>query len=232
MLNIIFEDENILVVNKPAGLVAHPFDFSSEKTLLDFVFEKYSEIAEIKNEKVLQDKRIINLGGLIHKLDRETSGIILFAKNKKTFDEIKKLFEERKIKKTYVAKVDGIVKEDEFVIDAPLAREKKSYRQVVNPESRRGELREAITNVKVLDPSVGEAGRKDDYTFVELNPVTGRTHQLRAHMKYVGHPILGDKIYGNKNDKHARLMLHAQKLDFILNGEIFKFETEIPKEFI
>ncbi len=222
-LPISFEDDNVVAFNKPAGLVVHPFDYSSEETLLDYLKEKYPQTFDISNEKKLQDGRIINLGGLVHKLDRDTSGIILVAKNQKTFDSLKSFFKERQIKKTYIALVEGIINDNEFVINAPLGREKKNYRQVANPTNLRGELREAITNVKVL-------GNKNGNTLVELNPITGRTHQLRAHMKYIKHPIIGDKIYGTIID-NQRLMLHAQKIEFILNDKKYLIETEIPKEF-
>ncbi len=218
---IIFENKNIIAINKPAGLVVHPFDFSDEKTLIDFMMEKFPEIFSIVNEKKLQDGRVLNLGGLVHKLDRETSGVILFAKNQKTFDELKNLFQERKINKFYKSEVEGEIDEKEFIIDAPLGRNKKDYRQVVNPENPRGELREAITNVRVLE-------FKNGNTLVELNPVTGRTHQLRAHMKYINHPIVGDKVYGNK-EIVSDLRLHAEKIEFELNGKEYKIVAKCER---
>lgn len=219
-IQVIFEDKNILALNKPSGLVVHPFPDSDEYTLLDFLKEKYPDTFNIKNEKILQNSLVLNLGGVVHKLDRETSGIIIVAKNEKSFLELQKLFQERKIQKTYVAKVSGEIAEKEFIIDAPLGREKKDYRQVANPTNPRGELREAITHVNVLDI-------KDESSLVELKPVTGRTHQLRAHMKYINHSILGDKVYGDKNDGYERLMLHAKKIEFELGMEKYSFETEI-----
>lgn len=227
---IIFENDGFIVLTKPNGLVVHPFDYSDEYTLLDFLQEKFPEIFQIKNEKILQDGRVINLGGIVHKLDRETSGIMVVAKNQETFDELSFLFKNHQVKKTYIAKVNGVISEEGFVINAPLARAKKSFRQEVNPENKRGELREAITEVKVL-----RKGDKD--TFVLLAPKTGRTHQLRVHMSYIGHSIIGDKIYGlpaqagNKKDDHERLMLHAKSLEFFLDNKNYFFETETPKEF-
>lgn len=249
---IIFDNEDFLILDKPNGLVVHPFDFSDEYTLLDFLQEKFPQIFDIKNEKKLQDGRIINLGGIVHKLDRETSGIMVIAKNQKTFDELSKQFKNHQVKKVYIAKVVGRVDLTGktcknlnlqvlpviggFIIDAPLGREKKSYRQIVNPQNRRGELRSAITEVKVIKSN-------DNFSLVELSPRTGRTHQLRAHMLHIGHPIMGDKVYGlpampaqagqtgNKNDNSERLMLHAKSLEFILDGERYFFEVEIPKLF-
>jgi 23S rRNA pseudouridine1911/1915/1917 synthase len=164
------------------------------------------------------DGRTINLGGLVHKLDRDTSGIMVIAKNKKTFDELKKNFTEHTIEKKYIAIVEGVVVEDTIKIDAPLGRNKKEYKQSVNPTNPRGELRSAITEVRVLE-------RRDKTTLVGLSPLTGRTHQLRAHLSHIGHPIVGDKAYGSTIDS-PRIMLHAGQLSFSLFGEKYVFEVE------
>ncbi len=222
-LSVIHEDENILVVDKQSGVVMHPFDFSDEVTLLAVISQYAPEILSIDNPKKLQDGRTINLGGMVHKLDRETSGIVVFAKNKKTFDELSEQFKNHKIEKTYYAKVEGIVQEKIFTIDAPLAREKKSYKQSVSPAEFRGELREAVTHGEVVCI-------KENETVVRLQPKTGRTHQLRAHMSHIGHPIVGDTIYGGK--KAERLMLHAQSLSFVLPNQKETFETKLPEEFM
>ncbi len=221
---IIHEDENILIINKPSGLVVHPFDYSTEQTLVDFLMGHVPDIFSIDNPVILQDKRIINLGGIVHKLDRDTSGVMVVAKNQTTFDELKAQFRNHTTKKTYIALVEGIVKEDAFIIDAPLGRNKKDYKQQVNPTNPRGELRDAVTEVKVLT-------RHDDTTLVELTPKTGRTHQLRAHMSYSGHPIVGDKAYGGIKDS-PRIMLHAKTLMFEVGGEKYFFSTETPEEFL
>lgn len=215
---IIFENDNMLVINKPSGVVVHPFDYSTERTLVDFLHEHYTEIFSIENTVTLQDKRVIKLGGIVHKLDRDTSGVMVIAKNVDTFNELKSQFRNHETKKVYIALVDGNVEENIFTIDAPLGRGKKEYKQSTNPVNPRGELREAITDVKVLE-------RRGQTTLVELSPKTGRTHQLRAHMASVGHPIVGDKAYGSLVES-ARIMLHAQSLSFTLNGEEYLFEVK------
>lgn len=220
-LKIIYEDSTILVIDKPSGIVMHPFDFSTEETLLDAAIIHAPEIASIHNEKRLQDGRVVNLGGMVHKLDRETSGVVIFAKNKETFDDLSLQFRNHTIKKTYFAKVAGIVRDDTFTVNVPLAREKKSYKQTGNKTLHRGETREAITNVEVIS-------RNDSDTLVKLVPETGRTHQLRAHMAHIAHPIIGDVAYGGP--KSSRIMLHAKNVEVLLQGEQKIFESETPEE--
>lgn len=222
---VIFEDSNILVINKPSGLVVHPFDFGDEYTLLNFLHEKYAEMFEIKNEIILQDKRVVPLGGIVHKLDRETSGVMVIAKNKRTFDELQKQFLEHITTKEYIALVEGMVEEKHFVIDTPLGREKKSYKQTTIKEKMRGVGNQAITEVTVL-----EADKNKNTTRVQLLPKTGRTHQLRAHMASIGHPIIGDIAYGSTIPS-PRIMLHAKRLSFNLNGQDYNFETKVPPFF-
>lgn len=223
IIPVIFEDKNILVIDKPSGVVVHPFDNSTEETLLDFLVGHVPEIFSITNEIKLQDGRTINLGGVVHKLDRDTSGVMVIAKNKKVFDDLKNQFTNHTIKKVYLAKVEGDVAENIFTIDAPLGRNKKDYKQTVNPTNPRGELREAITEVKVLE-------KGDNFTLLELTPKTGRTHQLRAHMAYIGHPIIGDRAYGSKM-VGERIMLHACGLIFKVGEKGFTFQAEIPETF-
>jgi 23S rRNA pseudouridine1911/1915/1917 synthase len=238
---IIFEDENILVIDKPSGFVVHPFDYSTEGTLLDFLQEKIPESFQIKgNEKKLQDGRTVTLGGIVHKLDRDTSGVLVVAKNDQSHLELKEQFKDQKVQKTYIALLSGLldintntVVKDEtiehlpvlnsFRINGPLGRNKKDYKQTVNPENLRGELRSAITDVTVLT-------KDNNMTLVSLSPQTGRTHQLRAHMAYIGHPIIGDKAYGS-TAYSPRIMLHAEKIAFTLFDKDYSFESPLPENF-
>ena len=221
---VIFEDSNVLVIDKPSGLVVHPFDNSDEYTLVDFLHEHSPEMFHIENNITLQDGRSISLGGIVHKLDRETSGVMVIAKNEKTFHGLKEQFQSHTTKKVYTAVVEGVVEKDSFTVDAPLGRNKKDYKQQVNPANPRGELRDAVTEVRVIS-------RKDSTTLIELTPKTGRTHQLRAHMSYTGHPIVGDIAYGSLT-KDSRIMLHAKSLTCIVGGEQKTFESGLPKEFV
>lgn len=223
IIPVIFEDENILIIDKPSGVVVHPFDFSDEETVLDFLHGHAPLMFSIINSITLQDGRIIPLGGIVHKLDRETSGIMVVAKNEATFMELKKEFLTHTTTKKYIALVEGVIEKETYTIDAPLGRNKKEYKQSVNPINPRGELRSAITEVNVLH-------RNKDTTLVELTPLTGRTHQLRAHMSYNGHPIVGDIAYGS-TVKDSRIMLHAYSLSFILGGEERMFTAKPSAEF-
>lgn len=221
---VIFEDSDIIVLDKPSGIVVHPFDFSTEETVLDFLHIRIPETFSIDNSIILQDGRTIALGGIVHKLDRETSGVLVVAKKQATFDELREQFLSNKVEKKYIALVEEIIEQDSFTIDAPLGRGKKDYKQSTNPVNPRGPLRDAITEVHVLT-------RKENTTLVGLAPKTGRTHQLRAHMASIGHPIVGDIAYGSIS-KDSRIMLHAESISFILGKEKRSFSSPLPPEFI
>ena len=179
IIPILFEDDNLLIINKPSGVVVHPFDHSTEETIIDHLYTSYPELATVGSETIsLQDGRVITLGGVVHKLDRETSGIMVFAKNTTTQEYLTHLFRNHTIYKQYVALIEGVVTADELRINAPLGRNKKEYKQVAFPENPRGALRDAITDLKVII-------RGKDSTLVSLEPLTGRTHQLRAHMSHI-----------------------------------------------
>ena len=193
--DVIYEDDDVIVMNKPAGLLSEPRgQYCPEKTLADF-------------------------GYIAHRLDRDTSGVVILAKTEEIQHFLKKQFQDRTVHKTYVAVVCGRPKLDEARIDLPLIRDLKrptTFRVDANGK-------EAETFYKVLKTN-------DMYSMVELKPTTGRTHQLRVHMKYLGHPILGDPVYGT--EKADRLYLHARELEITLpSGERKTFKAKVPKEF-
>ena len=193
--DVIYEDDDVIVMNKPAGLLSEPRgQYCPEKTLADF-------------------------GYIAHRLDRDTSGVVILAKTEEIQHFLKKQFQDRTVHKTYVAVVCGRPKLDEARIDLPLIRDLKrptTFRVDANGK-------EAETFYKVLKTN-------DMYSMVELKPTTGRTHQLRVHMKYLGHPILGDPVYGT--EKADRLYLHARELEITLpSGERKTFKARVPKEF-
>ncbi|MFT5179716.1 MAG: 23S rRNA pseudouridine1911/1915/1917 synthase [Candidatus Paceibacteria bacterium] len=232
-LEIIFEDNNILAVNKPAGLVVHSDGKTKEETLTDLILKEYPEVQGVGEPLELKDKTVIDRPGIVHRLDRDTSGVILIAKNQESHSHLKKQFQDREIEKTYHSFVYGNIKEDDGVIDRPIGRSKKDFRQWSAQRGARGVMREAVTNFKVLDR--GQDG-DEHYTFVEVKPKTGRTHQIRVHMKAFNHPVVCDKLYAESRLcilGFKRLALHARKISFKdLNGDMQEVEAPYADDFV
>jgi 23S rRNA pseudouridine1911/1915/1917 synthase len=207
-LPIIYLDDNVIVVNKPIGVLTHSKGaLNDEFTVADF-FRRYTTVGPDTNRP-----------GIIHRLDRDTSGVIIGARNPETATMLQKQFADRKTKKTYLAVVDGMLKNPEAKIDLPIARNPSA------PSTFRVDAKgkAAITSYTVLAVA-------DKKSLVELRPLTGRTHQLRVHMSYLGAPIHGDRVYGKAAD---RLYLHAAKLEVTIpNGNRQIFSAPIPKEFM
>ena len=223
-----------MVLNKPAGISVHkthPQD--PNKTLVDFVLEKYPEIkrprAEI--EPGFATKSQIDLWdlrpGIVHRLDKETSGLVIIAKNQKSFEYFQELFQKREIKKTYLALVHGQLKNKKGRIELPLGKigTKQTTRIIGKKELKE---RAAVTDYEVIQefPS---------YSLLQVYPQTGRTHQIRIHLKSIGHPLVCDSIYGGKNHlcppELGRLFLHAQKLEFKQpNGQSMILEADPPEK--
>lgn len=206
-LPIIYLDDNVIVINKPVGVLTHSKGaLNDEFTVAEF-FRKYTTYGSDTNRP-----------GIIHRLDRDTSGIMVGARNPETAAMLQKQFADRKTKKTYMAVVNGALKEHEAKVDLPIGRNPNA------PSTFRVDSKgkAAITRYQVLATT-------DKLSLVELRPETGRTHQLRVHMQYLGTPILGDRVYGKPAD---RLYLHAAKLEVAIPGGQRKvFETPVPPEF-
>lgn len=207
-LDILYLDDNVIVINKPAGILTHAKGADSDEfTVADF-FKRYSTYA-------LDTNRV----GIVHRLDRDTSGVIIGARNNETANLLKKQFAKRLTKKTYIAITTGIPKLEKARIDLPIARNPK--KPATFKVSSNGKV--AITDYKVLKTN-------ENYALIELMPKTGRTHQLRVHLNYINCPILGDKVYGAK--KADRMYLHAEKLEITIpNKGRITFEAKLPKEF-
>ncbi|MFZ5982283.1 MAG: RluA family pseudouridine synthase [Patescibacteria group bacterium] len=219
-IEIIFEDKNIIVINKPAGLSVHGVDFEKDDTLVSALIGKFPEIRSV-GEDLLRP-------GIVHRLDKDTSGVMVIARNQKTFEELKRKFKSREIKKKYVAWVHGHIDPREGVIDKPIARASTYKKQVIAGKKTETKIRGAITEYQVLK-SVG------DFDLVEARPKTGRMHQIRVHLFSIGHPIVGDKLYKLKKRPSVpgvkRQLLHAKELDFELFGQKHEFQSAIPKDF-
>lgn len=211
-LDIIFEDEDIIVINKPADMVVHPAVGNWSHTLVNALLYHCKELPQ-------SDLR----PGIVHRLDKDTTGLIIAAKNYKTHQQLIELFSQRKVTKEYLAICIGSCKSQ--VINAPIKRDPKNRKKMAVIE----EGKEAITKVEVVENS-------KELSFVRLLPHTGRTHQLRVHMKHLGSPILGDPTYGNikKNQSFQakRQYLHAFKLTLPhpIKGDILTFEAPLPQD--
>jgi len=207
---IIYEDDHVLVLNKPTGMLTHAKgELLDEFTLADFVLPRMTE------------PETTNRPGIVHRLDRDTSGVIIAAKDAHTKHLLQKQFQDRKAKKTYYALVWGTPKLAEALIDLPISRNPKlpsTFR--IDPKGK-----SATTQYKVLESS-------SRMSLLELRPTTGRTHQLRVHMEYIGTPIVGDKLYSDKKSPIGRLCLHAHELEITIpTANRQTFTADIPKEF-
>ncbi|MDP2946227.1 MAG: RNA pseudouridine synthase, partial [bacterium] len=221
-INVVYEDEDVVVLNKQAGISVHPSINEPNKTLVNALIAKYPEIKNVGEDPLRP--------GIVHRLDKDTSGLLVVAKNQKTFEFLKKQWQEGKVIKKYLALVWGHPKEKGEIV-SELARSLKDFRKrmVVRPEKQKdkeikGKL--AITEYKVVK-------KFRDYSLVEVYPKTGRMHQIRVHFASLGHPVIGDKIYGKSREKPeglTRQFLHAFYLKFSLPTGPLAFEADLPDD--
>ncbi len=225
-IKVLYEDKDILVIDKPSGISVHGDGRSKKKTIADWILKNYP-----KMKNVGEPMGEILRPGIVHRLDRETSGVMLLAKNKKAYEFLKGQFKNREIKKTYHAIVSGFVRDDRGVINKPIGRSPVDFRRYLSGRGVRGEIREAITQYKVLKRFKAPS----KFTYLEVYPKTGRTHQIRVHMKYLNHPMVCDSLYnpGAPCPKGiTRLALHAKAIEFKdLKGKIVKVESPLPLQF-
>ncbi len=209
-IKILYENADFAAVFKPAGISTHPDGKNEEYTMSDFAREKFKVEDDVGEPMELSDGTQISRPGIVHRLDKPTSGVLLLAKTKEGYDALKKQFKSRSIKKTYFAFTNGVPKDERGSIDFPIARALGSVRKWTAGKDARGELREAHTRYKVL-------GSKDGVALLILWPLTGRTHQIRVHLKAIGHPIISDVLYAPVKKPVfglKRLALHAGRLIF------------------
>ncbi len=215
-LDIIFENDDLLVVNKPAGMVVHPAAGHASGTLVNAVLGYDSDIEGIGGEE---------RPGVVHRLDKETSGLILLAKNERAHRWLQEQFRLRKVEKTYLALVDGKPPTPSGRVEAHIGRDPKNRKRMAVVSASKG--REAISEYKTLE-------NFKSHTLLEFHPLTGRTHQIRLHCAFLKCPIVGDKVYGRKNSpvQIKRHFLHAYRLKIVLFNEKEPrvFETPLPEE--
>lgn len=254
----IYEDKDIIAINKPAGLVVHPDGRSTDRTLVDWILKEYPDIKNVGEPLVLSSGKTIFRPGIVHRLDKDTSGVLVIAKTNETFAFLKKQFQSREIKKTYHAIVYGSMKRGEGVIEKPIGKSRSDFRKWSAEYGARGVLRESVTEYKVLargtmslsgsttkshlvvEPLSGhlEAEPPSDFpvTYLEVYPKTGRTHQIRVHLKAIGYPVLCDSLYAKGKPcppELGRLALHARSLELTLpSGKQIKLEAPIPDDFL
>ncbi|PTX95963.1 RluA family pseudouridine synthase [Spartobacteria bacterium LR76] len=213
-LEILFEDDDIIVVNKPPGMVVHPGAGHVDGTLVSALLHHCGSLSVIGGEE---------RPGIVHRLDKETSGCLVVAKNDVAHRVLAEQFADRGVEKVYLAVVDGVPKRTFGTIDQPIRRHPVNRQMMAIARNGRGRL--ALTEYKVL-------GKRDNVSLVECHPKTGRTHQIRVHLKFLGNPVAGDPVYG-KRGNWERHLLHAWKLSFDhpVTGERLSFEAPPPEEF-
>ncbi len=227
-IKIIYEDENVIVIDKPAGIVVFPEGLAAqagkttEKTLIDLLTEKYPELKNAGEAPRY---------GIVHRLDKDTTGILLVAKSTEALIFLQKQFKNREVEKKYIALATGVIEQEQGIIHTLIGRSKSDPRkqkatwlQDANPEGKR----EAITEYKVIE-------KFKEYTLLEVQIKTGRKHQIRTHFSYIHHPIAGDTMYGFKDsptpERLNRQFLHASYLKIqLLDGKIKEFNSDLPED--
>lgn len=215
-LDIVYEDNDILVVNKQKGLVVHPGNGNPNGTLVNAIMAHCKDSLSGIGGEIRP--------GIVHRIDKDTSGLLIIAKNDKAHINLSEQIKNHEVKKTYLALVRGRIKEQEATIDMPIARDEKNRIKMAVDKNGKS----AITHFKVLK-------KYENYTFLEVNIETGRTHQIRVHLSKIGFPLVGDSVYSNgKNPFGVQgQMLHSYRLEFKhpVTGEILKLEAKLPKYF-
>jgi 23S rRNA pseudouridine1911/1915/1917 synthase len=226
MISLIYENKDFIAVNKPAGVLTHSIKDFKEETLVDWVLRRYPEVKKVGDPSTISGQ--VNFRpGIVHRLDRETSGVILICRNQEFFEYLKNLFKIHQVKKTYLALVWGRLEPKTGVIKTPIGIKTGTIKRTVWQKGAK-DFKEAITEYRVIKYF-------QNFSLVELMPKTGRTHQIRIHLASINHPVAGDKIYGFKKLKLPfvldRQFLHAVSLEFnSADGHRIKIEAELPDE--
>lgn len=214
-LDIVFEDDYLAIINKPSGMVVHPATGNYNGTLVNAILFHFNSLSTANGEA---------RPGIVHRIDKDTSGLIIVAKDDKTHALLSEMIKEREVSRIYYALVHGTIKEDTGTIIAPIGRDITDRKKMCVTSTN---SKKATTHFTVIE-------RYEDFTLVECKLETGRTHQIRVHMKYIAHPLCGDPVYGPKKTIDCKgQALHAKKLLFThpITKEEMKFEIELPSEF-
>ena len=218
-LDIVYEDDDIIIVNKPKGMVVHPANGNYTGTMVNSLMNSHKDNLSSINGVIRP--------GIVHRIDKDTSGILVVAKNDNAHKKLSEQFKIHSIKRKYIALVKGIIKEDKLTIDRPIGRSIKDRKKMAVTEKN---SRRAITHISVL-----KRFYSSNVTLIEAELETGRTHQIRVHMAYLHHPLVGDEVYGKKDSKFKvnGQMLHAKYLGFIhpTSGKFVEFDSPLPEYF-
>jgi 23S rRNA pseudouridine1911/1915/1917 synthase len=213
-LSVVYEDAHLIVVDKPAGMPVHPGPGHSGRTLVNALLSHCPDLPGIGG---------VQRPGIVHRLDKDTSGLIVAAKDEKAHAGLTRQLSERRMHKTYLALVEGHLQPPEALIDAPIGRDPGHRQRMAILPSGRG--RDAQTRYRVRD-------YRDGYTYLEASPITGRTHQIRVHVASLGHPIVGDAVYGKPSSLVGRQFLHAWRLGFRhpVTGDEMRFDAPLAED--
>lgn len=213
-LDIVYEDKDVILINKPSGMVVHPGSGNMHGTMVNALLYYTKNLSDCNGEI---------RPGIVHRIDKDTSGLILVAKNNKAHEILAEDFKEKRVKRKYIALVKGILQHNHITIDAPIGRDTVHRKKMMVTEKN---SKDAITHVNVLK-------RYHDYTLVECILETGRTHQIRVHMSYIGYPIYNDPVYTKNKCTPFGQFLHSSEIEFVspLSKKELTFKAELPKEF-
>ncbi|MDC1205368.1 RluA family pseudouridine synthase [Candidatus Pacebacteria bacterium] len=234
-IKILFEDDDVVVVNKPYGIMVHEDGHTKDETIVDWFLSHAPQARGVGESQTSPQGEVLERSGVVHRLDAETTGVLVLAKTKESYEHLKKQFHDRLTKKEYRAFVYGHMREKWGTIDRPIGRSAKDFRLKSAQRGAKGTLREAETNWELVGKGEYEG---EPFSYMKLMPKTGRTHQIRVHMKSVDRPIVCDTLYAGSKCETSnnlglnRLALHAHTLELILpNGELQRFIAPLPQEF-
>ena len=213
-LDIVYEDDDIMVINKPSGLTVHPGSGNKNNTLVNGLLDYTNNLSDLNGEE---------RPGIVHRLDKDTSGLMLVAKSNRAHQILTEDFQNHDVKRTYWALIKGVFPHNTAIIDAPIGRDEKNRKKMAVTAKN---SKKAITHLKVLK-------RYKNYTLVELSLETGRTHQIRVHMDYIGYPVVNDPVYNSKDSTEFGQLLHSKTIDFThpITKKHLHFECDLPEEF-
>lgn len=237
-IDILYEDADCAVIDKPAGLMVHSDAKNAGPFLTDWIVERFPEAKNVGEPITDAKGKLMSRDGIVHRLDRDTSGALIVARTQKGFESLKQQFKDRTIVKKYLAFVWGDLREEFGTIDKPIGRSGSDFRKWSAGRGRRGEEREAETywtKIAAAKSAVRGLEKPEPFTLVEAQPKTGRTHQIRVHFVAIQHPVVGDSLYAGSKPPalgFKRLALHARSIEFnTTNGKRLKIEAPLPEDF-